>query len=116
MARPYGLVGVGREAIFLLFFPLLPRLAFLFPGIVVGTQNLVYCVCHNVLLVCSLPGSTAALFQNSRCVVSRHGEGGGVILDRSILFVTFMPSVIMLLAFRLFLDTSCHLISLTWLE
>jgi hypothetical protein len=35
---------VGREVICLLFFPLLLQLAFVFPGIVVGTQGFVYCV------------------------------------------------------------------------
>jgi hypothetical protein len=35
---------VGREAICLLFFPLLLQLAFVFPGIAVGTQGFVDCV------------------------------------------------------------------------
>jgi hypothetical protein len=38
-ACPYEQIGVGREAICLLSFPLLVRLAFVFPGIVVGTQG-----------------------------------------------------------------------------
>jgi hypothetical protein len=37
-AYSYGQVGVGREAICLSYFPLLLQLAFVFPGIVVGTQ------------------------------------------------------------------------------
>jgi hypothetical protein len=36
---------VGREATCLLFFTLFLRLAFVFPGIVVGTQGFVHCVC-----------------------------------------------------------------------
>jgi hypothetical protein len=35
---------VEREAICLLFFPLLLQLAFVFPGIAVGTQGFVDCV------------------------------------------------------------------------
>jgi hypothetical protein len=37
----FGQIGVGREAIFLLFL----RLAFVFPGIVVGIQGFVDRVC-----------------------------------------------------------------------
>jgi hypothetical protein len=36
---PYGLVGVGREAICLLSLPLILMLAFVFPGIGVGPQG-----------------------------------------------------------------------------
>jgi hypothetical protein len=45
LAYPYRQVGVGWEAICLLFFPLLLRLAFVIPGIAVETQGLVDCVC-----------------------------------------------------------------------
>jgi hypothetical protein len=38
-------IGVGREVICLSFFPLLLRLAFVLPGIVLGTQVFVDCVC-----------------------------------------------------------------------
>jgi len=44
-ACPYGDGGLGREAICLLFFPLLLRLAFVFPSIAIGTQGFVECVC-----------------------------------------------------------------------
>jgi hypothetical protein len=37
--------AVGREAICISSFPLLLRLAFVFPGIVVETQGFVDCVC-----------------------------------------------------------------------
>jgi hypothetical protein len=50
---------MGREAICLLFFPLLLRLAFAFPGIVVGTQGFetfVCCVVEPVLFLLSIPG------------------------------------------------------------
>jgi hypothetical protein len=43
-ACPYGQAGVGREAICLLFFPVLLQMAIIFAGIAVGTKDFVECV------------------------------------------------------------------------